>query len=86
MDIGIIGIAAGALTVVAFVPQILKVHSNRSANDISWKWMAGFFSGIALWVVYGVLDSSAPIMLANIAMLALGVVLMYLKWDYGRAK
>ena len=84
IDINLIGIVAGTLTVVAFLPQLHKVYQNKSAKDISWLWMLGFFTGVLLWAVYGVLDSSAPITLANTAMLMLGIVLITLKWKYGK--
>ena len=85
MDPTIIGIVAGTLTVISFIPQILRVRENRSAHDLSWKWLTGLSAGIFLWVVYGVTYASMPIILSNVAMLALISALIALKWRYGKA-
>ncbi|MCL4365324.1 MAG: SemiSWEET transporter [Candidatus Marsarchaeota archaeon] len=86
MDPSIIGIVAGTLTVISFIPQISRVRKNRSARDLSWKWMAGFSAGIFLWVVYGVIYASMPIILSNVVMLALIAALIALKWRYGKQR
>ena len=44
----LIGLVAGTLTTLAFIPQIMKVHKKRSARDLSGLWMFGFFLGIML--------------------------------------
>ena len=86
MDPNLIGIAAGFLTTVAFIPQILKVHKNRSARDISWRWIIGFLCGIVLWIAYGIIYSSLPIMLANLATFILVAILAIFKMRYGKVQ
>ena len=66
-----IGYAAGALTTVAYIPQVWKVWSARSAQDISLKMILILSSGLALWCVYGIAVGQWPIIIAN----AISVVL-----------
>jgi MtN3 and saliva related transmembrane protein len=79
-----LGLAAGSLTTVAFVPQIFRIVKTRSAHDISW-WMFGIFcTGIALWLWYGIRLDALPLILANVVTLALALTILFLKWRYGR--
>jgi MtN3 and saliva related transmembrane protein len=79
-----IGIVAGTLTTIAFVPQLYRIVSTRSAHDISW-WMFGIFStGVALWLWYGVRLDALPVILANVVTLVLALAILVLKWRYGR--
>jgi MtN3 and saliva related transmembrane protein len=80
----LLGLAAGALTTIAFVPQIVRIVKTRSAHDISW-WMFGLFStGVALWLWYGIMLNALPVIVANVITLSLAVAILFLKWRYGR--
>jgi len=80
----LLGLAAGSLTTVAFVPQIFRIVKTRSAHDISW-WMFGIFcTGIALWLWYGIRLDALPLILANVVTLVLALTILFLKWRYGR--
>lgn len=73
----LIGFIAAILTTVAFVPQILKIWRARSAKDVSLGMYTVFTIGVVLWLIYGILIDSWPIILANcITLLLAGVVLV----------
>jgi MtN3 and saliva related transmembrane protein len=74
------GLAAAALTTGAFVPQVWRTWSTRSAGDISAAWIALFGLGLALWLAYGIAVGSVPVMLSNIATLALVCVIAWVKF------
>ena len=78
-----IGIAAGLLTTLAYVPQVLKVWRSRSARDISLAMFLMMNLGIALWLAYGLLIGSPGLILANGATLCLtaAVLVAKLKFD-----
>ena len=79
-----LGLLAGTLTTIAFIPQIVRIVRTRSAHDISW-WMFGIFcTGIALWLWYGIRLDALPLILANVVTLALALAILFLKWRYGR--
>lgn len=77
-----VGLLAGALTTLAFVPQVLKIWKSKQANDISLATFAIFSSGVALWLVYGLRIASWPIILANSVTLALALLILILKWYF----
>ena len=78
-----IGFAAATLTTIAFIPQVIKVWKTRSARDVSLGMYALFSTGVALWLAYGVLIESWPVIVANsITLLLAGAVLaMKVKFD-----
>ena len=78
-----VGFAAAVLTTVAFVPQILKIWRARSANDISLGMYSMFTLGVALWLAYGVLIDSWPIILANCITLLLAGGVLAMKVKFG---
>ncbi|APZ41909.1 SemiSWEET transporter [Acidihalobacter ferrooxydans] len=74
-----IGLAAGALTTVAFLPQVIKVWRTRSARDLSLGMYFTFTLGVALWLIYGILLHAWPIILANAVTLLLAGAILALK-------
>ena len=67
--IDLVGSLAAFLTTIAFVPQVLKIWRSKSARDISMPMYLSFTAGVALWLVYGVMIASTPIVVANIVTL-----------------
>jgi MtN3 and saliva related transmembrane protein len=85
MTIEALGYVAGTLTTVAFVPQVWRIWTMRSAHEISWAMFAIFSIGVALWLAYGIILVAWPLIVANSATLLLAVAVLALKWRYGRA-
>ena len=78
-----IGMVAGALTSVAAIPQVIKTMKTHHVRDISiWQPLL-LALGVTLWMVYGILISDMPLILANITPLICNVVLTYMKIRYG---
>jgi MtN3 and saliva related transmembrane protein len=78
----LLGIVAGTLTTVAFVPQVVRVWRTRSTHDISGLMFAVFSLGVVCWLWYGVTVGSWPIILANAITLALSLSILYFKIRY----
>lgn len=78
----LLGLAAGALTTVAFVPQVVKIWRTRSTHDISLGMFALFSTGLVLWLIYGISIGSAPIVIANTITLTLALTILYFKLRY----
>lgn len=78
----LLGLAAGALTTVAFVPQVVKIWRTRSTHDISLGMFALFSTGLVLWLIYGLHIGSLPIVIANTVTLALALTILYFKLRY----
>lgn len=75
----IIGLAAGFCTTVAFLPQVIKTWRSRSAKDLSLGMYSIFCTGVLLWLIYGLLISDLPIILANAVTLLLALSILMFK-------
>ncbi|MBI5184649.1 MAG: SemiSWEET transporter [Nitrospinae bacterium] len=78
----ILGYLAGTLTTLAFVPQVVKTWKSKSTADISLGMFVTFCVGVFLWLVYGFLLGSPPIIAANVATLVLAMIILFLKIKY----
>jgi MtN3 and saliva related transmembrane protein len=74
-----IGYAAGVLTTLAFVPQVVKTWRSRSSGDLSFVTLGALSTGVFLWLVYGVALGSVPIIAANATTFVLTAALLALK-------
>ena len=77
-----IGLAAAALTVIAFLPQLMKVWKTKSTKDISLGMFSIFCSGVLLWFVYGILMQNLPIMIANFLIFVQAFIILMFKVKY----
>jgi MtN3 and saliva related transmembrane protein len=77
-----IGYIAAFCTTIAFVPQLVRVMKLRSARDISLGMASIFSFGVIMWLVYGLMLHSWPVIIANAATLLLSVSLVILKLHY----
>lgn len=75
----LIGYVAAALTTFAFVPQVFHTWRLRTAHGISLGMYAIFSSGVALWLIYGLLLDAWPLIIANAVTLALALSILVLK-------
>jgi len=80
-----IGYTAGALTTIAFLPQVLHVWKRKSADDLHMGTLISFTVGVTLWLVYGIFSRQKPVVVANAVTLALQCTILYLKVRYSRA-
>lgn len=75
----LVGYPAAILTTVAFVPQAWKSWRTRDLSGISLPMYGMFTLGVALWLVYGLLIGSVPIVTGNGITLMLASVVLWLK-------
>jgi MtN3 and saliva related transmembrane protein len=79
----LIGYLAAGLTTLAFVPQARLTWKTRRAEGVSLGMYAIFTSGVALWLVYGLMLGAWPIVAANAVTLALALFILGMKLRYG---
>ncbi len=78
----LVGLLAGSLTTVAFLPQVLKTWRSRSAGDISLVMFSLFSLGVLLWIVYGFRVGALPVIVANVITLLLSMTILIFKIRY----
>ena len=77
-DITAIGLVAGALTTVAFVPQVVKTVRTGSTSDISLGMFLILVAGIIAWLIYGIVIGDLPLIVSNAVTFVLaGTILFY---------
>ena len=81
-NITILGLVAGTLTTVAFVPQLYQAWKTRSTKDVSLLMYVVISTGILLWLIYGLLIGSLPVILANVVTFAIALLILALKIRY----
>ena len=79
MSVDLIGYLAAILTTVAFVPQALTSWRTRDLSRVSLPMYSIFTAGVAMWLAYGVMLASWPIIVANAVTLALSGAVLVLK-------
>jgi len=80
--ITILGLAAGTLTTIAFLPQMMKTWQTKSAKDVSFLMLITFNIGLFLWLMYGIYLQALPIILANGVTLVFNLIILWLKIKY----
>jgi MtN3 and saliva related transmembrane protein len=75
----LIGLAAAFCTTISYIPQLKKIWDTGETHDISLKMFLILAAGIALWVIYGVLQGDTVIILANSVSLAFLAAILFFK-------
>lgn len=84
----VIGTGAALCSMASFIPQILKIRRERDASSVSLRMYAVTVTGFSLWIAYGVMIGSWPVIGSNLVCLVLSATILVLKWRYehlGRA-
>ncbi|MGA2950660.1 MAG: SemiSWEET transporter [Caulobacteraceae bacterium] len=81
--ITLIGLAAAFLTTSALVPQAVRAWRTRSTGDLSLPAYVAYVTGIALWLVYGLILRDPPLIAANAISLLVGLAILGLKLRHG---
>ena len=78
----LIGVIAAGLTSFAFIPQVLKMHTTKSAKDSKPGNLNSAFPGVSLWMVYGIYLKDYIIILANAVTLLTLLSALFLYYKY----
>ena len=76
------GTAAALCSITSFAPQMIKIWKDRDASAISLKTYSLTVTCFALWVVYGVLTSAWPVIVANACALVMALGVLTMKWRF----
>jgi len=75
----LIGLIAAILTTACYVPQAWHVVKERNTEGISLLAYSTLFCGVSLWLVYGLMLGSFPLILANALSLPFLAVILFIK-------
>ena len=74
-----LGYTAAVFATGSFLPQVVKTWRTRSAEDLSFAMLCTHIVGMLLWLAYGVMIGSTPVVAANVVAVVLDVALIALK-------
>lgn len=77
--ITVLGLIAGTLTTISFVPQVIKVVTSKSTKDISFLMFLIFTIGVFAWLMYGLLINDLPVIIANFITFILSLIILIYK-------
>lgn len=75
----ILGFIAAALTTGSFLPQAIKTIRTNDTRSISLFMYLLFSTGTLLWLIFGMLSSNMPIIVANAITLVFAVIILFYK-------
>jgi len=80
--IEILGLVAGTITSITFLPQVVKIWQTRSAKDLSMAMLLLLMLGVVLWLIYGLVIMSASIIYTNSMVLGMSLIMLYFKLKF----
>ena len=80
--IQILGLVAGTITSITFLPQVIKIWQTKSAKDLSLMMLLLLMLGVILWLSYGLLVKDAAIIYTNSMVLGMSLVMLFFKLKY----
>ncbi len=78
-----LGYVAAALTTLCWAPQAIHIIRTRDTRAISLVTQTAFTLGVALWLGYGLMIGSTPVIAANAVTLVLTALILSLKLRFG---
>ena len=78
-----LGYVAGSLTVLAFLPQVIRTWQSRQTRDLSLGMFGCLITASTLWVIYGAVIGDWSVIVTNIGMVALNAAIAAAKLRYG---
>jgi len=77
--ITLIGLLAAIFTTIAVIPQTIRTIKTKKTEDISIFALILMALGIILWLIYGILIDSLPLIIANVFVILNGVIIIFFK-------
>lgn len=81
-SINLIGTIAAICTTISFLPQVFRIYRTKHTADLSLPMYILFVIGVFLWLCYGILTKSLPIILANSVTFFLCLSILIMKLIY----
>lgn len=79
----IFGYAAAGIGIVMFLPQAVQCWKTKNTKAVSFVSFSLLATASALWIVYGSIMKTVPIIIVNITIFIVSLFILYLKRKYG---
>jgi MtN3 and saliva related transmembrane protein len=77
--IKILGLAAGTITSITFLPQVIQIWKTKSAKDLSMPMLLLLILGVSMWLTYGIIVKDAAIIYTNSMVLTMSFIMLFFK-------
>lgn len=84
--IHLLGMAAGSISAITFLPQVIKTWKTKSADDISLLMFTFATISVIMWLVYGIILRNVPIIYTNSLVLVCSLIMLYFKFRFSGKK
>ncbi len=82
MNIETLGLVAGTITSITFLPQVIHIYKTKSVESISLNMLLLLILGVVLWLVYGLITQVPSIIYTNSMVLTMSLIMLYFKLRY----
>ena len=80
----LLGLIAGAVTSVGFIPQLIRGYKTKELDDVSYYMPLTLAVGMFLWFLYGIFVQGFPIIVANAFGIGCCIFLIIMKKIYSK--
>ena len=80
--IKLLGLAAGTISSITFLPQVLRIWKTKSAKDLSLNMLALLILGVSMWLTYGIMVKDVAIIYTNSMVLTMSFIMLYFKFRF----
>jgi MtN3 and saliva related transmembrane protein len=80
--IELLGLAAGTITSITFLPQVIRIWQTKSAKDLSLMMLLLLIMGVLMWLTYGIMVKDTAIIYTNSMVLIMSLIMLYFKFRF----
>ncbi len=77
--INVLGLVAGTITSVTFLPQVIKTWKEKNAEGVSLLMFAFATISVIMWLIFGIVKKDIAIIYTNSMVLLLSLIMLYFK-------
>ena len=77
-----LGMTAGVISSITFLPQVIKTWKTKSAEDVSLLMFTFATISVIMWLVYGIILKNTPIIFTNSMVLLFSLIMLYFKFRF----
>lgn len=79
----LIGFMAAVICSISMTPQVIKIYRTKKTNDLSLGAFSVLATGLFLWLIYGLVIHSLPIIAGNAVGVSFTLYIIFMKIRHG---